>query len=51
MALQRQYGVQHIFFSDEAITPRNLSTIALPGGTGHANHWGGCARFEEVISR
>ncbi len=52
MELHRQYGVRHIFFSDEALTPRNLKRLsALLAEAGAPVSWGGCARFERVISR
>ncbi|OUC05058.1 hypothetical protein RY27_29610 [Litorilinea aerophila] len=48
--LRRRYGIRHIFFSDEAITPRNLKHLsALLRELGAPIHWGGCARFEKVI--
>jgi anaerobic magnesium-protoporphyrin IX monomethyl ester cyclase len=49
-ALHEQYGVRHIFFADEAITPRNLRALA-PLLAGSGLHWGGCARFEKVIDQ
>lgn len=52
MALQERYGVRHIFFSDEAITPRNLKNIApLLANLGAPIQWGGCTRFEKIIDR
>jgi anaerobic magnesium-protoporphyrin IX monomethyl ester cyclase len=49
--LREKYGVKHIFFSDEAITPRNLRDLsALLEAEGSPLHWGGCARFEKVIT-
>ncbi|HMN31276.1 MAG TPA: radical SAM protein, partial [Caldilineaceae bacterium] len=51
VTLQRTYGVNHIFFADEAITPRNLKHLSpLLAAQGAPIHWGGCARFEKVIS-
>ena len=51
MALHDKYGVKHIFFSDEAITPRNLKSLSpLLTALGTPLHWGGCARFEKVIT-
>lgn len=55
VALHKRYGVRHIFFSDEAITPRNLknlSTILIERNAAGATplHWGGCARFEKVLT-
>lgn len=52
MALHHKYGVHHIFFSDEAITPKNLR--ALPPVLRELDtqfHWGGCVRFEKVVSK
>jgi len=52
MALHTKHGVKHIFFSDEAITPRNLRHVApLLTALGTPLHWGGCTRFEKVIDR
>jgi anaerobic magnesium-protoporphyrin IX monomethyl ester cyclase len=51
LTLQQEYGVQHIFFSDEAITPRNLRHLSpLLEEKGTPLHWGGCVRFEHVIN-
>ena len=51
MALHHKYGVNHIFFSDEAITPRNLKSLSpILTALGTPLHWGGCARFEKVIT-
>lgn len=51
LTLQREYGVQHIFFSDEAVTPRNLRHLSpLLEAEGTPIHWGGCVRFEHVIN-
>jgi anaerobic magnesium-protoporphyrin IX monomethyl ester cyclase len=50
-ALQRKYNVRHIFFADEAITPRNLRGMSLLlAGADTPIYWGGCARFERTIS-
>jgi radical SAM superfamily enzyme YgiQ (UPF0313 family) len=51
-ALHQTYGTKHIFFADEAITPRNLRDLkpAL-AKRGDPVHWGGCVRFEKVISK
>ena len=52
MALHERYGARHIFFSDEAVTPRNLKHLsALLAAQGAPVHWGGCARFERVIDK
>ncbi len=51
LALQDRYGVRHIFFADEAITPRNLRKLSpLLEDLGKPLQWGGCVRFEKVIS-
>jgi len=51
-ALKEKYGVRHIFFADEAITPRNLRDLApIMTEEGTPIHWGGCVRFEKVISQ
>jgi anaerobic magnesium-protoporphyrin IX monomethyl ester cyclase len=50
--LHKEYGVRHIFFADEAITPRNLRHISpLLESLGAPVHWGGCVRFERVITK
>lgn len=52
MALHDKYGVKHIFFSDEAVTPRNLRDLSpIMQEKGTPLHWGGCVRFEKVISQ
>lgn len=52
MALREKYGVRHIFFADEAITPRNLRHMSpLLESLGTPVHWGGCIRLEKVISQ
>ncbi len=51
MTLKRKYGVEQIFFSDEALTPRtmrDLSRIMKRDGTPLL--WGGCARFEKPLT-
>jgi len=50
--LHRIYGVRHIFFADEAITPRNLRDLrpAL-AKAGNPVQWGGCVRFEKVLAK
>jgi radical SAM superfamily enzyme YgiQ (UPF0313 family) len=51
LALHRIYGTQHIFFADEAISPRNLRHLsAMLEGLGTPVQWTGCVRFEKVIS-
>lgn len=52
LTLQDKYGVDQIFFSDEAVSPRNLKHLsALLADQGTPIHWGGCVRFERVISQ
>ena len=51
MALHHKYGVKHIFFADEAVTPRNLKNLSpILAELGTPLHWGGCARFEKVVT-
>jgi radical SAM superfamily enzyme YgiQ (UPF0313 family) len=51
LALHEKYGVKHIFFSDEAVTPRNLRDLSkILEAKGTPVTWGGCVRFEKVIS-
>lgn len=51
MALHDRYGVRHIFFADEAITPRNLKHMApLLEALGTPIHWCGCVRFEKALT-
>jgi radical SAM superfamily enzyme YgiQ (UPF0313 family) len=51
LQMQEKYGVRHIFFSDEAVTPRNLRHLStLLADKGAPIHWGGCVRFEKVIT-
>lgn len=51
LALYQKYNVRHIFFSDEAVTPRNLRDLSkIMVGRPENLHWGGCVRFEKVIS-
>ena len=50
--LREKYGIKHIFFSDEAVTPRNLRNLSpMLEEAGSPLHWGGCVRFEKVITR
>jgi hypothetical protein len=50
-ALKRKYGVEEIFFSDEALTPRTLRELSLiMQRDGTPLLWGGCARFERPIT-
>ncbi len=50
--IREKYGVKHIFFSDEAITPRNLRDLApILQAQDTPIHWGGCVRFEKYIDK
>jgi radical SAM superfamily enzyme YgiQ (UPF0313 family) len=55
LALQRKHGIRHIFFADEAMTPRSMRQMSAllaaherEGGT--PIHWCGCMRFEKAIT-
>jgi Radical SAM superfamily len=49
--LKRTYGVEEIFFSDEALTPRTLRELSqIMKRDGVPLLWGGCARFERPIT-
>jgi anaerobic magnesium-protoporphyrin IX monomethyl ester cyclase len=51
LTLHEKYGAKHIFFSDEAVTPRNLRDLSkILEAKGTPVTWGGCVRFEKVIS-
>ncbi len=54
LGLRQKYGVRHIFFADEAITPRHLrvmsATLAKIDG-GSPLRWCGCVRFEKALSK
>ena len=51
-ALYRKYGARHIFFADEAISPRTLRHMsALIKERGLPLHWCGCARFEQALGK
>jgi anaerobic magnesium-protoporphyrin IX monomethyl ester cyclase len=50
-ALQKKYGVRHIFFTDEAIPPRTMRLLsARLAELGSPINWCSCARLEQVIS-
>lgn len=52
LALHEKYGTHHIFFADEAITPRNLRNLSpILEDKGTPVYWGGCVRLEKVISQ
>lgn len=49
--LNRRYGTQHIFFADEALTPRTLRELSrILERDGVPVLWGGCARFEKSLT-
>ncbi len=49
--LKRKYGVEEIFFSDEALTPRTMRELSqIMKRDGIPLLWGGCARFERPIT-
>jgi len=51
LGLRERYGVRHIFFADEAITPRNLREMSrLLEGEGAPVHWATCARMERSLT-
>lgn len=52
LTLHEKYGTRHIFFADEAITPRNLKNLSpILEEQGKPVHWAGCVRLEKVISQ
>ncbi len=52
LALHEKYGARHIFFADEAITPRNLKAMSAQlAKVGSPVHWCGCARFDAALTR
>lgn len=52
LALHEKYGARHIFFADEAITPRNLKVMsARLVEAGSPVHWCGCVRFDAALTR
>jgi hypothetical protein len=52
LALRQKYGVRHIFFADEAMTPRSLRRMsALLEAQGSPIHWCGCVRFEKAFTQ
>ena len=51
LALHEKYGARHIFFADEAITPRNLKVMsARLAEAGAPIHWCGCVRFDAGLT-
>ena len=52
VALHKKYGTQHIFFADEAITPRNLRDMSpILAEQDPPIYWCGCTRFEKPLTR
>ncbi len=52
LALHHKYGARHLFFADEAITPRNLKVMsARLIEEGAPVHWCGCVRFDAGLTR
>ena len=50
--LQEKYGVRHIFFADEAISPHTLRLLSAQlAERGSPVHWCGCVRFERAFSQ
>lgn len=50
--LRQKYRVHHIFFADEAITPRTLRLLSAQlTAQGSPIYWCGCARFERALSK
>ncbi len=55
LALQHKYGVRHIFFADEAMTPHSMRIMSAQLQEHVRNgaaplHWCGCMRFERAIT-
>jgi radical SAM superfamily enzyme YgiQ (UPF0313 family) len=49
--LRTKYNTRHIFFADEAMTPRNLRVMAAAmEAQGSPLHWSGCARFDAAFT-
>jgi anaerobic magnesium-protoporphyrin IX monomethyl ester cyclase len=52
LRLHAKYGARHIFFADEAMTPRNLKVMsARLAEVGSPVHWCGCVRFDAALTR
>lgn len=52
VALRDKYSTHHIFFADEAITPRNLSAMSEHlANLDDPIHWCGCVRFDNALSK
>jgi radical SAM superfamily enzyme YgiQ (UPF0313 family) len=51
LALHERYGCRHIFFVDEALTPRTMRALSPRlAMLGAPIRWGGCARFEKTYT-
>jgi radical SAM superfamily enzyme YgiQ (UPF0313 family) len=48
--MHQKYGCRHIFFVDEAITPRTLRLLSETLDESNPIHWGGAVRFEKVLT-
>jgi hypothetical protein len=52
LMLLEKYGCRHIFFVDEALTPRLMRELSPRlEARGAPIFWGGCARFEKTYTR
>jgi hypothetical protein len=52
ICLREQYGARHIFFADEAITPRNLREMSSRlEEMGAPVEWITCVRFEKALTQ
>ncbi len=50
--LKARYGARHIFFADEALTPKTLHVLSTQLAEGRDDiHWCGCVRFDHALSR
>lgn len=50
--LRQRYGARHIFFADEALTPRTLRILSRRLAEAEDDlHWCGCARFDPGLNR
>jgi anaerobic magnesium-protoporphyrin IX monomethyl ester cyclase len=51
LTLKEKYGAHHIFFADEAISPRTLKHISAAfEGASDPPYWCGCVRFEAALT-
>jgi anaerobic magnesium-protoporphyrin IX monomethyl ester cyclase len=52
LALHEKYGTRHIFFADEAITPKNMRLMSqLLAEHNSPVNWCTCARLEKTLSK